>query len=89
MGEAVAEQEERVDVLRAMLTVAEDELRAKDAQIEYIQQMLAASEQARLASNAAPRARWCAQAIPQLRAGATSAGREDLRAEPGEYGASE
>lgn len=61
MGEAAAEQEERVDVLRAMLTVAEDELRAKDAQIEYIQQMLAASEQARLASDAAARARRCAK----------------------------
>ena len=66
MGEAAAEQEERVDVLRAMLTVAEDELRAKDAQIEYIQQMLAASEQARLASNAAARAHVGAPSHPSI-----------------------
>ena len=34
-----------VEILRAMLTVAEDELRAKDSQIEYIQQMLSSNEQ--------------------------------------------
>ena len=39
-------QEDTVEILRAMLTVAEDDLRAKDSQIEYIQQMLSANEQA-------------------------------------------
>ena len=40
------DQPEQVAMLRAMLTVAEGEIRAKDAQIELISEMLGANDQA-------------------------------------------
>ena len=38
-------EQEKEDVLRAMLFVAEDEIRAKEVQVELMQQMLVTTEQ--------------------------------------------
>ena len=39
-------EQDKEDVLRAMLFVAEDEIRAKEVQVELMQQMLVTTEQA-------------------------------------------
>ena len=44
---SVQPEQEKEDVLRAMLFVAEDEIRAKEVQVELMQQMLVATEQVR------------------------------------------
>lgn len=42
---SVQQEQEKEDVLRAMLYVAEDEIRAKEVQVELMQQMLVTTEQ--------------------------------------------
>ena len=47
-------EQEKEDVLRAMLFVAEDEIRAKEVQVELMQQMLVTTEQVARRAACAP-----------------------------------